>query len=203
MHPCLRILFLLLLLTSVAVPSAAERCDSIEMTVTASYPNDPGFEGYYRYNVFGSWEVWPRALSHIDVFLMLQQCPFVCTPGVVAFADTAGLSTGSTAAGDACYPVWYLGEYLCNGDPSLPDNLRFSAVKFEPFEGQSCEPGTVEMGSWRFYSFLPPGPSVTHVDAVAVKHGQYVCTGDITGQLPNCTVARENESWGRLKSLYR
>jgi hypothetical protein len=204
MHLVTRILLPLLFVVVLVAPTVAtERCQSILMTVSATFPNDPGFEGYYRYNVFGSWEVWPRALSHLDVFLMLQQCPLVCEPGIVAFGDTAGISTGSTPGESPCYPVYYLGEYLCHGDNSLPPELQYTAVKFEPFEDQACQPSTVEMGSWRFYSWLPPGPSMTHVDAVAVKHGQYVCTGDITGQLPICAVATGTASWGRLKNLYR
>ena len=173
------------------------------MTVTASFPNDPGFEGLYRYSVHGTWEVRPRALSHLDMFLVLENCPFVCTPGIVAFDDTVGVSTGAYGDDSPCFPVWYLGEFLCNGDPSLPPELRMTAVKFEPFDGQACEPATVGMGSWYFYSPLVPGPATTHVDAMVVKHGQYVCTGDVTGQLPSCLVPSQSGSWGKLKALYR
>lgn len=200
----IRIIVLLLLPAAFVVSTeAAERCASVSMTVTASFPNDPGFEGYYRYAVFGNWTIWPRALSHMDIFLMLQDCPFICTPGIIAFGDTAGISTGADANEAPCYPVFYEGEYLCMGDPSLPPDLRTSTVKFEPWTGQSCEPGTVGMGSWRFYSPLPPGPSTIHVDAVVIKHGQYVCTGDISGQLPGCSVPIEGKSWGKVKGQYR
>jgi len=182
--------------------SAAERCETMNLTVTASFPNDPGFEGLYRYALGGNWEVWPRALSHFDVFLMFNDCPDICGPGVVVFGDTAGISTGSTVDEAPCYPVFYLGEYLCEGDPSLPEEFQASTVKFEPWEGQSCEPGTVGVGSWRFYSPLPPGPGTTHVDAALIKHGQYVCTGDVTGQLPGCSVETSRESWGMIKARY-
>jgi hypothetical protein len=48
-----------------------------------------------------------------------------------------------------------------------------------------------------------PGPSTVHTDVLVIKHGQYVCTGDVSGQLPICSIGVQPERWGRLKTLYR
>src|SRR5688500_18461720 len=77
-------------------------CASVNMTVTATVSNDPGFVGLYKYTVSGSWDVGRRALSHLDVFLALENCVCVCDPRVFKFPATAGTSNGGTQSGTLC-----------------------------------------------------------------------------------------------------
>ncbi len=178
-------------------------CSSVSMTVTATYPNDPGFPNLWKYTLSGSWDVGQRALSHMDILLMLGDCDVVCLPGIVQFPTPAGQSTGADN-GSEC-TVLYTGSYLCTGDPSIPPNLRQPTAKFEATAGQTCQPQTVGSGTWCFYSSLPPGDPATHPDVIVIKHGNTACTGDVTGQLPICRppTAVSEASWGAVKGLFK
>ena len=178
-------------------------CNSVAMTVTATSPNDLGFENLWKYTLSGSWDVGQRALSHMDILLMLGDCDVICLSGIFQFPSPAGQCTGSYS-GSACV-VQYTGAYLCTGDPSIPPNLREPTVKFEPLGGQTCAPGTAGSGTWCFYSFLPPGPWTTHEDVIVIKHGNTACTGNVVGQLPVCQPpsAVGEASWGAVKALFR
>lgn len=211
MHLARRLLMTLALAT-MAGPSFASGplstyysgCLSVSMTVTASPSNDPGFEGLWKYTLSGSWDVGQRALSHMDILLMLGDCPNLCDPGLVVFGSPAGLSTGEDSLGVAC-ALEYTGSYLCEGDPSIPPNLREPAAKFEPVNGEGCSSMTEGSGTWIFYSVLPPGEDVLHEDVIVIKHGNQACTGDVSGRLPICVppTAVEVETWGRVKAIFR
>ena len=201
-----RILPLLLLLAGglcPAVPAhAVTDCASASMTVTAALSNDPGFEGLYKYTVTGSWDVTQFGLSHIDFFLALENLECVCDPAVVKFPTPAGTSNG-TLDGSPC-TVNYTGKYNCMGDPTVPKELRAPTVKFDaPDEG--CKAGVTGTGTWVFYSPFPPAPYSVYPDGLAIKHGQGVCTGDLTGQMPqgDCSTPAESRSWGNVKAIYR
>ncbi len=197
---------LALLAASAVVPShaLAADCVSANMTVTAAVSADPGFEGLWKYCVAGSWDVGsPPALSHINFFVGLLACECVCDPRVIKFATPSGTSNGVP---DNC-KVAYNSEYLCNGDPSVPPELRSPAVKFEYPDGQGCEPSTSGTGTWCFYSPLPPNPAAVYADGIVIKYGSSSsCTGDLFGQLPSCdcqTEIRPKRTWGSLKLIYR
>ena len=183
----------------VMTSSHADDCTSVSMVVTAT----PLGGGLYEYTVTGTWDVAPRALSHLDFFLDLENCACVCEPGIVSFGSPAGTSTGADGDGNPC-TVDYLGDYLCMGDASIPPELSGPTVKFEPEAGQNCEPETQGSGTWSFTSLLPPAPASVYPDAVAIKHGGVTCTGDLSGQLPmcDCTVPTNATTWGTLKSIY-
>jgi hypothetical protein len=178
-------------------------CASVNMTVAATVSNDPGFVGLYKYTVSGTWDVGRRALSHLDVFFALENCVCVCDPRIFKFPATAGTSNGGTQSGSFC-TVSYIGEYLCVGDPSIPDELHSATIKFEPGDG-SCEPMTVGSGTWSFYSPFPPAAPQTYPNVVGIKHGLITCLGDLTGQLPvcDCSVPAQPTTWGFMKSIYR
>jgi len=179
----------------------ATECASVEMTISAEPSTDPLFPGMWKYTVAGSWEVAPRALSHIDFFVALMANPCTCAPGVVRFPALAGTSTGEP---DPC-TVNYDGYYLCTGDPTAPPSLQVPTVKFEAQPGQACEPSTDGSGTWFFYAAFPPAAPTTIPDAVGIKHGSLFCTGPLTGTLPtfDCSTETRRPSWGTLKIRYR
>jgi hypothetical protein len=187
-----------------ASPAAAgvDECAEVSMTVDATFPNDPGFEGLYKYTVTGCWDVTQFGLSHIDVFLALKTLECICDPNVVKFPVPGGTSDGVGDSGPCT--VNYEGLYFCMGDPSIPAELAAPTVKWNALNGE-CEPGTEGCGTWVFYSPFPPAPSATHEDAVAIKHGQLVCVGDLTGELPmgDCSTPSRPTSWGSMKVTYR
>jgi hypothetical protein len=178
-------------------------CASVSMTVTAAVSSDPGFEGLWKYTLSGSWDVGQHALSHLDILLMIENCPILCDAGIFHFASPSGQSTGEDSLGSPC-TLFYGGSFLCNGDPSIPPNLREPTVKFQAIPGQSCETTTEGSGTWFFYSLLSPGPETLHQDVIVIKHGNSACTGDVTGRLPICeTTAIEENTWGSVKILFR
>lgn len=181
--------------------AAATECASVAMTISAAPSIDPSFPGMWKYTVTGSWEVSPRALSHIDFFVALMANECTCAPGVVGFPALAGTSTGEP---EPC-TVNYDGFYLCAGDPTAPASLHVPTVKFEAEPGQECEPSTEGSGTWFFYAAFPPGPSTTIPDAVGIKHGTFFCTGPLTGTMPtfDCSTEARPSSWGTLKIRYR
>ena len=185
----------------VSSPARAADCVSGNMTVTAVISSDPGFVGLWKYCISGSWDVGASpALSHINFYVGLLACECVCDPRVIKFGSPAGTSTSDCK-------VTYEGEYLCNGDPSIPPELQTPAVKFEYPDGQGCEPSTSGTGTWCFYSPLPPNPATVYPDAIVIKYGSgNACTGDLTGQLPSCdctTHTHGKRTWGSLKLIYR
>jgi hypothetical protein len=167
-------------------------------TVTVSQPNDPGFEGLYKYCVTATWDVGQFGLSHIDFFLELENCECACEEGVVQFPTPAGTSDGVP---EPC-TVEYAGEYLCMGDPTVPEDMNGPAVKYDAIPGE-CEPGSTGTGTWCFYSPFPPAPASTHTSAI--KHGGEICYGVVTGSLPmcDCSTPTHHSTFGRIKVSYR
>ena len=196
--------FLFLGFIAIAAPAhAVDDCATVSMTVVATQPNDPGFEGLYKYTVTGGWDVHQFGLSHIDFFIALKNLECVCDPRVVKFPAIPGTSNGVNGAGSCT--EYYNGEYNCMGDPTVPQELRAPTVKFNAIDGNGCEAAVTGTGTWIFYSPFPPAPFTVYSNGVAIKHGQQVCTGDLAGQMPlgDCSTAAEARSWGSVKSLYR
>ena len=186
-------------------PALAGPCASGDMTVTASFPNDLGFEGLYKYTITGSWETGAQqGLSHISFTYQLE-CPCVCDTSEVgsAFASfpiPAGTATGTDSLDNPC-TVEFLGLSECNGDGTI--SSTDPAIKFEIPDDTVCNTGNTGTGTWCFYSVLPPLPSNTYIDATYIKFGNNECTLDLVGELPNCTacgpVPIENSTWGQIK----
>ncbi len=194
---------LFLALAFVAPAHAVDDCATVSMNVTVSQPNDPGFEGLYKYTVTGSWDITQFGLSHIDFFLALKNLECICDPRVVRFPAVPGTSTGSSDAGPCT--VLYDGVYNCMGDPTVPQELRAPTVKFNDIGGDACKAGVTGTGTWYFYSPFPPAPYAVYPNGVAIKHGQQVCTGDLAGFMPmgDCTTPAAARSWGGVKAIYR
>jgi len=205
LSPGLALSSVLLLLAIPGLAFAQTPCDSLELTVKVTFPNDPGYEGLYKYSIQGAWDVGGFGLSHLDVFLQLEECQCKCQPGIVQFTTVAGQSSGvMEGTPDSC-TVYFSGEYLCEGDPSISEEFAGPTVKFDAEDAGACEAGVMGSGSWWFYSALPPGSSQTYAGRAAIKHGQDICVGDVVGQLPicQCPTAVESKTWGGVKSIYR
>jgi hypothetical protein len=197
--------FLIALLSIAPRPADAQTsgdCALIDVTVSAAISNDPGFVGYYKYTVSGTWDVTRLGLSHLDIFIEMQECACKCDGSLFKFNAPAGTSNGLNSSVGLC-TVQYEGEYLCRQDPSIPDEFASPTVKFDATG--ACEPLTVGSGTWYFYSLFPPSPFSVYADAVAIKHGRGTCTGDLRGTLPvcDCSVPAESRTWGQMKVLYR
>jgi hypothetical protein len=199
-----------LLLLSLALASfglarpalAVTPCATLDMTVTAAPSVDPGFEGLWKYTVTGSWDVTQYGLSHIDFFLQLKDLECICDPRVIKFPTPGGTSTGTSDAGPCT--VYYTGVYNCKGDPTVPAELQAPTIKFNTDDGP-CVTGTTGTGTWVFYSPFAPGPYTVDPEGAAIKHGQGVCVGSLSGTMPmgDCATPASAKSWGGVKAMYR
>jgi hypothetical protein len=191
------------LIALLPVTVSAQNCTLVDIEVSAELSTDPGYEGMYKYTMTGSWELdGVGAISYV-LFSLGAECPCLCDSLVdmVYFENTAGTSTGETTRGDAC-EARYNGFIECDGLLETDD----VALKYEVL-GNMCDPKEAGTGTWFFYSTLSPLPYAEYTDAVYFKYGENLCTGTLTGQLPNCLeciqVPTEDKTWGAIKSIYR
>jgi hypothetical protein len=100
--------------------------------------------------------------------------------------------------------VYYYGEFLCDGDASIP-GIDGPLVKFEPYPSD-CEPGPVGEGVFWFYSDWAPEAIETPNQLLVIKFNQGQCGGELTGFLPGCSecdsTPTQPTTWGRIKSIY-
>lgn len=160
------------------------------------------FDGYWCYTIDFNWDA-AQSLSHVSGFVGLDGLVCACDPGLFAFPDPAGTTTGYED-GVEC-TLEYVGEYLCTGDPSLPDPISgLAAVKFDP-DPETCDAGSTGSGSVTFYSLLAPSSATHHTDVMVIKTGQDVVSGDVIGPLPaaDCAVGVEDRGWGSVKGAYQ
>jgi hypothetical protein len=190
----------LALLISAPQPGWSQEC--ISGTVTVSISTDPGFDNMYMYCLEVTWDLGRHDLGLLDIFLQLENCECICDPRFIQFSDPAGSSSSSGDYGN-CDNDFY-GEYVCVGDPSLPELMMGPAIKYDP-KPATCAPGLIGTGLFCFYSPMPPGPATMVPDGLVIKHGQQVCAGDLLGILPicNCYLQQEPGTWGQLKATYR
>jgi hypothetical protein len=169
-------------------------------TGSAQLSTDPEHAGYWEYCYEVSWAELPHGVSHVDVFLLLEECACACSPGYFAFSDTCGSGPG-TPDGPLC-TVYYYGFFECFGDPSI--DVETPLVKFEPYE-DGCEPAADGWAEICFYSVAAPIYD-TYTDVIALKFGVLWATGHLDGPLPDCDTQYSGSSpssWGAVKALYR
>ena len=191
-------LMLAALVVSVATPVLGD--PDMWATGSACLATDPDYAGYWEYCYEVSWAGLPHGVSHVDVFLLLDECVCACSPGYFAFADTCGFGPG-IPDGSPC-TVYYYGFFECFGDPSI--DVETPLVKFEPYEN-GCEPDTDGWAQVCFYSVAAPIYN-TYTDVIALKFGQLWATGDLDGPLPDCDTnysGANQSTWGAVKALYR
>lgn len=167
-------------------------------TSTATYPNDPGFEGMWKYCLDIEWDTSGHALSHTTLYIDLEACPLFCDPGFFMFPEPAGSGPGE----EGCTVVYY-GSFLCFGDPTSPGD-EGPTIKFEYDEEIGCEPGPTGSATLCFYSVGFPTEPDIFLDYLGIKFATSTATGDLEGVLPSCiTSPVRNSSWGTVKALYR
>ena len=173
------------------------RAECVSGEVVAEMATEPGYQGLYKYTLTVTWDLDRHDLSHLDFFLELQNCECICDDRFVQFTSPAGQSSDGGCVSQ------YEGDYVCMGDPSLPPSFWSPAVKFEP--SGDCEPGLSGSGTFCFYSPMPPVQNPVDPDGLAIKHGQEICTGSLSGQFPACECAlqQETHTWGQVKAFYR
>ncbi len=183
----------------IVVPAAADP-PCITGSITAAPSTDPGFENLWKYTVTWDWNT-SKGLSHADVFVILENLECRCHPGLIRFPDPAGTSDGETPGETACQAV-LVGEYVCMGDPSIPEPMNAPAVKFEHADDPECEPGKSGSASACFYTVFPPAPYTVITGGLAAKHGTNTCLGDLSGTPPlgDCALPTVPTTWGTLKS---
>jgi len=187
---------------------SAQACDSVSIQVTAEIATDPGYEGLYKYTFSGYWQAAePGAGVNVSYFLFSlgAECPCLCDSSYseIYFPKTAGTSSGIHDPGGQPCEAKFVGSLLCEGKQGVTtDNV----VNFEA-QIRDCEPGASGTGEWIFYSTMAPLPWAEYPNAIIIKHGGTHCTGDLSGQLPDCfecsEVSTEEGSWGSIKTIYR
>lgn len=159
------------------------------------------FEGYWCYTIDFTWDS-AFSLSNLSNFVGLDGLECACDPGIFVFPSPAGSTTGFDD-GVEC-TMSYEGEYVCNGNPSLPPELdSMAAVKWEP-SPEICDAGKTGSGTMIFYSLLAPGDDEFHPDVLVIKAGLTTVVGGVQGTLPaaDCGVHNEEDSLGHLKGRY-
>ena len=186
---------------------SAQVCDSLSLEVTAEISTDPNYEGLYKYTISGYWEATGPEEGGTLSFIMFSlgaECPCLCDSSYseIYFPNPAGTATGINDHTEAPCEAQLTGFLQCGG---MEDITTDDAVKYE-VNGESCVLKQYGTGEWIFYSTMEPLPWAEYCNAVFLKYGEMLCTGDLSGQLPDCfecsEVSTEEDSWGSIKSLY-
>ncbi|MCK4547534.1 MAG: hypothetical protein KAW17_08855 [Candidatus Eisenbacteria sp.] len=212
------IVFLLMLVLAIVMPQPVMAQCQISGT-SVVLPTDNPEMGLWKYCIDVTWNSGSHGLSHLDVVLGLAECTWICDGFCFGVHNPAGSSTSpeedvlpemmdgvdpprGDSESDACV-VYYVAEFLCGGDPSVP-GVAEPLVKYEPIDGE-CEPGKLGVGTYCFYTDWPPAQVYVPNSMLIVKAGQTVCFGELTGYLPTCSFpsTTESESWGMLRYRFR
>ncbi|MBD3236939.1 MAG: hypothetical protein GF330_09565 [Candidatus Eisenbacteria bacterium] len=165
-------------------------------------PDDPAL-GTWKYCLEASWHIDPPfELSEIYLVLGLAGCECVCEEFPFAAQDSAGYSTGIDGQWNPC-TVYYGAEFLCEGDPAV--EIDEPLVRFTPL-GVDCWPEVSGTGVFCFYSDWAPIPVPEENAYVVTRATDVVCTGEVTGVLPECdcgTSPAQEDSWGAIKARFR
>lgn len=187
----LRIVVVALLILSPA--AALAQC--VSGTVTSELQTTGPFAGLYKYTVDLTWDT-PQGLSNITMDCNFGLCPdFICSQ-TFAFESIAGTSDGEPAP---C-TVDYVGEFNCNGNPSI--GWTDPIIKWDAVYSGGCEPGNTGTGTFCFYTNMGPSPN-QETPLFLIKNGQQVCQGMLVGDCPTgCPVPVQHKTLGGLKADY-
>jgi hypothetical protein len=185
-----------------AAPMAMAACELSGHISASENTEDPSL-GAWAYTLDVSWDTMtPYALSHLDLIIDLPGGTCLCSD--VANGITFASPGGSTDGVPAPCTVEYDAFLECSGDPSIP-GVQGILFKWEPIEGEGCEPGPVGTGSFTFYSDFPPYPVTEDMHLLILKANGDSCEGTITGffpALPCGPVDAKGSSWSGVKGLY-
>ena len=186
---CIVLLFTLLVLIDSPVYAQCVVGD-----VSAEFQIDGPFAGQYKYTLNFTWDL-PQGLSNVTLDCKMN-CALACQL-TWGFDDPSGFSDGVNGA--PCV-VDYVGEFNCNGNPSI--GLMVPIIKWDTVEAVGCEPGATGSGTLWFYTIAAPfqnGPTPIFL----LKNGLQVCEGTVSGVCPAiCTNPVEESTWGAVKEKY-
>ena len=188
-----------LFLSLLSVPGPVSAASSVSGGAIAEFQSTGPRSGQWMYTLQLNWTsdvpTWQITLD-----LGLSACPCVCA-GVFDFDFPAGSGAGN---GGACTTL-FNGKFACSGDPFV--GLSTPAIDWWPLSS-ACRPHGSGAGNLVFFSDLRPR-TITSLpaDNLFVRSGTTVWSGRITGQLPSCVgctqTSVEENTWGRIKSVYR
>lgn len=188
-----------LLLSLHSFPGPASAVSSVTGASTAEFVSAGPRSGQWLYTIDLNWTsdlpTWQITLD-----LGLAACPCVCA-GVFDFDFPAGTGSGN---GGTCTTL-FNGKFACAGDPFV--DLDTPSLDWWPLSS-ACRPHGNGSGNLVFFSDLRPR-TITSLpaDNLFVRSGSTVWSGRIVGQLPSCVgctqTSVEENTWGRIKSVYR
>jgi hypothetical protein len=195
------VLAVLAVLTTCHLPRARADCEIHGTVVSEPNTYDPSL-GAWLYRLLVFWNTGSQyAMSHIDLLMDVENGHCDCTDlmQAIVWGDHIGSGLGDPLP---CL-LFYQGEILCNGDPSI--SAPGIMLKFEPLESEQCQPGPAGTATITFYSDFAPGTIAEPNLFLMDKYAGFVCQGPITGDFPSvpCNpVSAEATSWGLIKQLY-
>jgi hypothetical protein len=200
-----RLVSLFALITFLAtcnIPIAGADCEIYGTVVSEPNTINPSL-GAWLYRLLVSWDTGSQyAMSHIDLIMDVDNgnCDCAELQDAINWGEYIGSGLGDPLP---CL-LFYEGEVLCNGDPSISE--PGIVLKFEPLESEECEPGTGGTATITFFSDYPPGTIAEPNLFLLDKYAGFVCYGPITGDFPSIPcdpVNSEETSWGLIKQLYQ
>ncbi|MFH2051560.1 MAG: hypothetical protein ABIK96_03735 [bacterium] len=196
-----RLLTIALLITLAAGGAIAGEC-GISGVITGQRIDDPLLPAW-QYTLVLDWDTGtPYALSHANLLMDIPGGTCTCDNFVEAL--TWANPMGSGPGEDGC-TVNYNAFLECDGDPSIPE-VDGILLKFEPVEGEGCEPANVGTMTLVFYSHLPPAPVDEDLLSLVDKFGQNHCFGYLAGDFPSMPcdpVDAAGTSFGTVKGFFR
>ena len=199
--------FLILVLTGLAVIAFGAAVATAECTITGNITAEENVNGpdlgAWCYTLELVWDTGSQhALSHFNLLIdtAAGDCECEEIADALAWEDPAGSSDGHP---DGC-TVFYEAMLECDGDPSIP-GVDGILLKFEPYEGEGCEPGTTGTGIFVFYSDFEPAPIDENNLYLVDKFAGDYCSGMLTGVFPAILcdpVSNETSTWSRVKATY-
>ncbi len=129
---------LIVTIAMISAQTAMAEC-SIDGTIVANANGDPMGPSWV-YTMTIDWDTGSQyALSHMDLLLDTAGGTCSCADfmDAISWDDPIGYSDGDPAC-----TMDYTGNLECSGDPSIP-GVDGILLKFEPIEGNGCEPGNV------------------------------------------------------------
>ncbi|MFO7653084.1 MAG: hypothetical protein R6X25_04600 [Candidatus Krumholzibacteriia bacterium] len=191
--------FLVVLLLTMTLPVVAGAVCAITGEITAAPAGEQGL-GDWEYTFVMQWDTGSeRALLWFDILLddLSRACSCEQIQAGVAPGDTVGYSLAK--AQDAT--VWYFAEFLCEGDPRVPDPGKL--LRIQPYPG--VEPGPTGVGVFKLYSDQAPAAVEHSYLYLFDDAANFLCEGGVTGVFPGLVcdpLPAERISWSALKSVF-
>ena len=159
--------------------------DFVSGTSTATQITDPGPHYlWWRYDIEITWSNGTgEGLSHWDLIL---KTGCALSDHLIEFDDPAGVSSPPD-------DTEWTGYFVPGGDGSIPGNdpvVKYNDPTFEPEPAGS--------GTFSFYANIVPEDAPEPNLFLVTKAGETITFGNLSGDIPSCTVIPEPASVGLL-----